>query len=55
MLKTSILILALTVTLANGALAATKRPVLPADAYNSMYSTQSDDGWRLDQAKGNIQ
>lgn len=53
MLKTSMLVLALTVTLASGALAAVKRP-LPADAFNSMSSTQSDEEWRLDRAKGNI-
>ncbi len=54
MLKTSMLILALTVTLASGALAAAKHP-LRADGYNSTYPTHSDDEERLfERAKGSI-
>lgn len=53
MLKTSMLILALTVTLASGALAAVKHP-LRADGYNSTYPTQSDEERLFERAKGSI-
>jgi len=53
MLKTSLLILALTVTFANGALAAVKQP-WPDNGYNSTVPTQPDDDRLFDRAKGNI-
>ncbi len=53
MLKTSILVLALTVTLANGAFAAVKQR-WPDNSYNSTFPTQSDGERLFDRAKGNI-
>ncbi len=53
MLTRSLLLLALTVTLANTAFAAPKR-VWPADTYNSSVSMPNDDERRLDHAKGSI-
>ncbi len=56
MLTRSILVLALTVTLANTAFAAQKR-VWPADsynAYNSNLSLPAEEERRLDHAKGSI-
>lgn len=52
-LKTFILIAALTITLANTASAAV-RPPWPADSYNATFSVQQDDERRLDHAKGSI-
>ncbi len=53
MLKTSLLVAALTITLANAASAATK-PQWPADGFNATVGTQHDEERRLDRAKGSI-
>jgi len=53
MLKTSVLILVLTVTLANGAFAAVKQQS-HVDGYNSTVPMQSDDEILFDRAKGSI-
>jgi hypothetical protein len=54
MLKTALLMLALTVTLANGAFAAPKQQAWPADGYNSTVPYETNDGRLFDRAKGSI-